>query len=386
MTMTDLDRRFRSLEQVRGPDLWADIETRQPGAMPPPGPGRRIAVAAVALAVAAGGAALAIRAFTAVDPRPPVDPATDPAAPVDPVVDVTLPIRWPASIVYGEGSIWAAASSNDGTGAGTVYRLDPDMGEILAEIPVPSVPAWETGGGGMEVADGSLWIAGYLDEGHHGALLRIDVATNEVADVIPLGGQFGGEVSVDEHGVWVTVFGQPSVELARVDPETLLTDIHTSLDADWAREILTVDGHVWVRTTQDALSKIEPSTGKIVQEIDLPGAATSLTTADGAIWAATWKASEGNLLARIDPATGRTVLQPSGEFDYLIESGPSGLWGRWAQEARLGVARFDPTTGRIDASVHLDRGSEPIALAVAPRSVWVATYQNGFTRVELRPG
>jgi hypothetical protein len=385
--MADLDRRFRSLDRTASPDLWPDIESREPRSQPPTR-GRQVAVAAVALAVAAGGAALAVRAFLGGEPTPrtTAEPAASPAAPVEPVVDVTLPIKWPASIVYGEGSIWVAASSNDGSGAGTVHRIDPDTAQTVAEIAVPSVPAWEVGGGGMVVSGGSLWIAGYLDEGRQGALLRIDVATNEVADVIPLGGQFAGEVGVDEHGVWVTVFGQPSVELARVDPETLLTDIHTSLDVDWAREILPVGGHLWVRTNQGAISKIEPSTGKIVQDVDLPGGVTSLTAADGAIWATTWKASEGNLLARIDPATGDVTLLPSGEFDYVVEAGPSGLWGRWdPQGGPLGVARFDPGTGRVDASVGLHRGSLPNALAVAPGSVWVASYEEGVTRVELRP-
>jgi len=384
--MTDLDRRFRSLERLRSPELWADIESREQHPMPSPGPGRRIAVAAVALAVAAGGVLLAVRAFTGGEPQPSVEPATGPGAPVVPMVDETLPIELPTSVVYGEGSVWVAELTDDGTGAGTIFRVDSETSEVQAEIPVPSVPNWEIGGGGMVVADGSLWIAGYLDEGSQGALIRIDTESNQVADTIPLGGQFAGDVAVDEHGIWVTLFAEPSVELVRLDPQTLVSDIGVSLDTDWAREVLPVDGHLWVRTNQGAVSKIRPSTGKIMQKVDLPGAVTALTTYQGAIWAMTWKSSEGNLLARIDPATGDMDLRPSAEFDYLIAGGPSGLWGRWAQEAHLGVARFDPVTGRIDASVHLERGAEPIALAVAPDSVWVATFEDGVTRIELRPG
>jgi streptogramin lyase len=51
----------------------------------------------------------------------------------------------------------------------------------------------------------------------------------------------------------------------------------------------------------------------------------------------------------------------------------------------LGVARFDPVEERVDASVALDRGAQPIAIAVASDSVWVADYEEGVTRVELRP-
>ncbi|MGH2767099.1 MAG: hypothetical protein ACRDKA_14505, partial [Actinomycetota bacterium] len=337
---------------------------------------------------AAGGAVLAARAFLGGDRavERPARPAQTPAAPVDPVVDVTLPIKWPSSIVYGEGSIWVAASANDGTGAGTVYRIDPDTAEVLAEIQVPSVPGWEVGGGGMEIAEGSLWIAGYLDDGDQAALLRVDATTDELADVVPLGGQFAGDVAVDEHGIWVTVFVEPSVELARLDPGTLAVDMRSSLDVDWAREILAVDGHVWVRTTRGVLLMVNPVTGEVLEQVVVPGGVTSMTTFQGAIWSATWKASSGNLLARIDPATGAMDLLPSDPMGYLVEGGERGLWGRWDPGAgTLGVARFDTNTGRVDASAALDRGFQPIALAVASDSVWLATYEEGVTRIELRP-
>jgi hypothetical protein len=386
--MTDLDERFRTLHRVTGPDLWPDIEGRVPRPMPDPGPERKLAVAAVALLLATSGVAVAIRAFVGREAGPPARPAATPAPPVEPVVDVTLPIKWPSSLVYGAGSVWVAASANDGTGAGTLYRIDPDTAEILAEISVPSVPGWETGGGGMEVAGGSLWIAGYFDEGSQGALVRIDTSRNEVADVFPLGGQFAGDVAVDDHGIWVTLFTEPSVELARLDPRTLVVDFRKGLGVDWAREIISVDGHVWVRAAKDVLLRVDPSTGEVVQEADVPGGVTSLATFQGAMWATTWKASEGSLLARIDPATGAMDLLPSDPMGYLVEAGAAGLWGRWdpGTGGTLGVARFDPLTGRVDASVALDRGSQPIALAVAPGSVWVASYEDGVTRVELRPG
>jgi streptogramin lyase len=388
--MPDLETRFRDLDRVRGPDLWPDIETRQPGPMHEGGTTRRVAVAAVALLLAAGGAVLVVRAFLggdqAVERR--VRPAESPPAPVDPVVDVTLPIKWPSSIVYGEGSIWVAASANDGTGAGTVYRIDPDTAEILAEIPSLVIPGWDWGGAGMEIAEGSLWIAGYLDDGSQGGLVRIDTSTNEVADVFPLGGHSAGDVSVDEHGIWVTLDTEPSVELARLDPRTLVVDIRTGLGVDWAREILSIDGHVWVVVEKNRIIEVDPATAQVVQEVHVPYG-FSFISARGAIWATTWRISEGNLLARIDPATGAIELLPSGPLDGLAEAGEGGLWGRGRgideTRGRHGVVRFNPETGRIDASVELDEGQNPIDLAVAPGSVWVIHYQEGVTRVELRP-
>jgi hypothetical protein len=387
--MADLDRRFRRLDRAASPDLWPDIESREPRSQPP-GRGRQVAVAAVALAVAAGGSIVAVRAFLGGEPNPrtTAEPAASPAAPVEPVVDVTLPIQWPTSIVYGEGSIWVAESANDGTGAGTVYRIQPDTAEVLAEIAVPSIPSWEFGGSGMEAAGGSLWIAGYYDKGSQGALIRIDATTNELADVFPLGGEFAGDVAVDERGIWVTLFSKPSVELARVDPQTMVVDLRTSLGVDWAREVVSVDGHLWIEAMRNRLLRIDPETGAVVQEVRVPGA-WSLTTSDGFIWSVSWTEDDGNALVRIDPATGATESIPSGPLDGLIEAGSSGLWGRGrglAEGSRgVGIVRFDPTTGMIDASLELTERKNPIDLAVAPASVWVAYYEEGVTRVELRP-
>jgi Tol biopolymer transport system component len=62
--MPDLDTRFRSFGRVRAPELWPEIERREPS--PPPGPPLRprIVSGVVALLVAAAGFAFAERAFS----------------------------------------------------------------------------------------------------------------------------------------------------------------------------------------------------------------------------------------------------------------------------------------------------------------------------------
>lgn len=69
--MSDLDERFRSLSRVRPPDLWPDIEHREPHPLREPSPRRQLVAVTVAFAVAAAGIGLAIRAFQPEDrPRP----------------------------------------------------------------------------------------------------------------------------------------------------------------------------------------------------------------------------------------------------------------------------------------------------------------------------
>lgn len=392
--MPDLETRFRGLDRVPGPDLWPDIETREPRPMPDGGTGRRVAVAAVALVLAAGGAVVAARAFLGGDRavERPVRPAELPPAPVDPVVDVTLPIRWPSSIVYGDGSIWVAASANDGTPAGTIYRIDPDTAEILAEIPSPVVPGWETGGGSMEVAHGDLWVAG---GGASRKVVRIDSQSNQVVSEFPVRARFLGDLEIDEHGLWVTAFDEEHMSLLRLDPTTGAEEARVPLEGSYAREVVSVDGTLWVHQRQthgstvgaSVLVRVDPATAGMA-EVRVGSPASSVVEGDGFVWAITWTAEDENLLLRVDPHTGEVVTFPSENLEFVIDVGEGGIWGvaRRGQdlfEGRGGIVRFDPVTGRVDAGVDIEAGT--IALAVAPGSVWVVGYEEGVTRIELLP-
>jgi sugar lactone lactonase YvrE len=389
--MPDLETRFRRLDRVRGPDLWPDIEARQPRPMPEGSTARRLAAAAVALALAAGGAVLVARAFLGGD-RPSersARPVATPPAPVDPVVDVTLPIEWPSSIVYGAGSVWVAASSNDGTPAGTIYRIDPHTAEILAEIPSPVVPGWETGGGAMEVADGDLWVAG---GGSSGRLVRVDGATNRVVQEISVQGRFLGDVAVDQRGVWVSVFveGGGAIDLVRLDPESGDEEARFRMESSYAREVLAVEGTLWLheRRTHGAtvggsgLTRVDPETGRVLARVELRGGAGMVTAVEGSIWAPSWTSEAGNMINRLDPLTNELITIPSGSLEFVLDVGEGGIWGV-ARRGQDRIVRFNPVKGQVDARVEIP--GEAITLAVAPGSVWVVHYREGVTRVELRP-
>jgi hypothetical protein len=47
------------------------------------------------------------------------------------------------------------------------------------------------------------------------------------------------------------------------------------------------------------------------------------------------------------------------------------------------LARLDPVLGTVDVTVHLNRKPVPTAIAVAPDSIWVLTYDGALTRVAL---
>jgi dipeptidyl aminopeptidase/acylaminoacyl peptidase len=76
--MSDLEERFRSLGRVSSPNLWTEIEGREPGWTPPePSAGRRWLVGAVAFVVAAAGFAFAATAFRDDNGPPPTSLVTN---------------------------------------------------------------------------------------------------------------------------------------------------------------------------------------------------------------------------------------------------------------------------------------------------------------------
>lgn len=122
--MPDLDERFRSLSRISAPDLWSEIDEREPREVPARGAGRRSAVAAVALVVAIAGVGLAAWAFRA-DER---EAGT-----------TAVVANGRIAFVAFDGSTWQIYSAeSDGTGVMQLTQLEDPL--------MASEPAWSPDG------------------------------------------------------------------------------------------------------------------------------------------------------------------------------------------------------------------------------------------------
>jgi hypothetical protein len=74
-----LDERLQALKRTKPPDLWPEIEGREPRPPRREIPWARLGTAAVALAVAAAGFAVASRVFFGEERREPLDRLAGPA-------------------------------------------------------------------------------------------------------------------------------------------------------------------------------------------------------------------------------------------------------------------------------------------------------------------
>jgi DNA-binding beta-propeller fold protein YncE len=312
------------------------------------------------------------------------------------------------SVVYGEGSVWVAASNDDGNEGGRIVRIDPGTHKVQADIPVEVIPGWVVGGGAMIVEGGSLWVTGGLEApgnfddpggGVDAAVIRIDVSTNRVVQTFNLGGHHGADLTFLDGDLWVLLFGDESVndamEVVRIDPATGDVRARVPLEANWAHTVVAASGHLVVNENGNmggSLGAIDPVTNAVTVRTEI-----SSTYSDGpVVWRGeAWATVDRGLVrfARFDPVTGE-FLQASTELDPtrfaiccgFIEADERGIWfigfnGRTGE----GVPRldlFDPVTGAVSELVALDEGS-PVAMAVAPDSVWILNYEGSLTHVSL---
>jgi hypothetical protein len=410
--MADLDERFRSLSRTGSPDLWSDIEARdpRPGIPTTPSPHRALA-ATVALVIAVAGIGFAAVTFGRPDERPPPGSSGEPSLPELPttaeVVETFEVGEVVSSVAYGEGSVWVATSSNDGSFGGRIVRIDPATHEVQANIPTDVIPTWEVGGGAMVVTEGSLWVTGSLEAsgafddpggGADAGVVRINTTTNEVVQTIELGGTHGADLTFLDSELWALVFGDETVdnkmEVLRVDPATgdVLTRI--PLETGWAHTIVAGDGRLVVLESGPGAANaagqaavIDPVTNA-VSRVEVPSdyITPMPVITRGQVWI-----SLDPGFARLDPPTvdfpEPAVSLPARFSDCcgFVEADDRGIWFL-SLEPPTGADRqlnlFDPATGDVAELIVLEEGA-PVAMAVASDSVWILNYEGTLTHVAL---
>jgi len=138
----------------------------------------------------------------------------------------TMLVDAPGQLVADEQAVWVTHWET-----GAVSRLDPETGEVVAEIPL-ELP-FDFGGNqdnflfipyDMVIGHGSVWVSTA-----RGAIARIDPSSNELVEMFEFPNQYlGGDLAVGPDGVWVTAdlagvyhVSSTTGEIANVPLETL---------------------------------------------------------------------------------------------------------------------------------------------------------------------
>lgn len=251
-----------------------------------------------------------------------VDPATGRLV-------ATIPVgRAPMGVAVGEGAVWVANRDD-----GTVSRVDPGAGRVVATVAVGREPVGVAAGGG------AVWVTNRGD----GTVSRVDPATNRVVGAVPVGRDPSG-VAVGEGAVWVAASG--SRRLVRLDPDTGRAvgspiPLGPGSSAEWAPSLVAIgEGAVWVATRGGAVLRLDPRSGEEVARIPVgAGPAFGVAVGAGAVWVTS---PMGDTVSRVDPATNRVVGKPR-----LVEGRPLfiavGAGGVWVGSAgAAAVLRLEP--------------------------------------------
>ena len=140
------------------------------------------------------------------------------------------------------------------------------------------------------------------------------------------------------------------------------------------------NGSVWVvDSTQGMLSRINPATHTVIEQIPVGSAPSAVTVTGENVWVAN---SGDGTVSRINAAADRVIETiPVGNVPVAIASGPSGVWV--ADEGDDTVDRIDPATGTVTRR-GVQVGGRPDGIAVGQHAVWVANGEDG-TVTQINP-
>jgi len=211
---------------------------------------------------------------------------------------------YPHQAVFAGGFIWVPSEQGNG-GSGSLSKIDPATNTVVEVFPLGASHGHYSSYAGPEAmieADGDLWISVH----NMAALVRFDVKTEAVVDVIRLFGVACGDLGVSDGSVWTTGGSCTHPRYpwaARVDNATgAILDAWQIGESSDAEEAF---GMMWISTVGGAIVQIDPATDQLVGRTDAGLPILRLAEGAGALWAAGAEALDGKSPAyvlRLEPA------------------------------------------------------------------------------------
>jgi YVTN family beta-propeller protein len=259
----------------------------------------------------------------------------------------------PGGVAVGPDAIWVT-----NTGENTVSRIDPSTNGVEQTIDVGGGPV------GVAVTPSAVWVANGLD----GTVSRIDSATNRVTQTVPVGNGPTG-AAAGEGGIWVTNSTDGTV--SRIDPGSgRVKDTFPAVSG--ASAIAVGFGRIWVLSSPSAkLIALDPDSGRIVDEIGVGVDPAGVAIGSEAVWVT--NRADGTV-SKIEPRTG-TVIGTTGvgRSPTGVTASPEAVWVANAGDGTM--SRVDPTTVTVVQSVPL--GNPPREVVWSPRGAYVTVGSSG---------
>ena len=278
-------------------------------------------------------------------------------------------LKQPFGVATETGAAWVTEYE-----AGNLVRIDTSANRIIARIHVGPHASH------VVIQGGFAWVVDDLG----GALISVDTRTNQVFKNIPMRptselrpiGLTAGEGSV-----WVILASNteyqanpknPPSQLVRVEPASneVLDTIPVRGNA---AGVAVGGGAVWIVSTLEPITiyRIDPTTRRVAASID-----TGHTPSGAMAYQEPylWVANQDGDLTRIDTRTNRATSFAVGspEWPALVAEGKA-IWISAPLDNIL--ARFDPSTGAVTKTIRA--GARPQKFAFLGNDLWVANYIDG---------
>ncbi len=265
----------------------------------------------------------------------------------------------------------AAAVTEMASGHGPTVRVAPNSvaginvksNQVDAAIGVGAQPSAITYG------SGSLWVANVDDQ----TVSRVDPSSLQTLRTIPLK-QEPTDIAATDGAVWAVTSSatQNYVSASQINPQfdTITRTVRVgNVDPTSAAALATHGRQLWVAPFSGDLTRLNASTGAVVQRIDPNTAPADLAIGAGAKWMTD---SEADVVVRVDP-TGLATTIDVGHQPNGIAIGDGGVWV--ADTGDNSVIRINPTTQAVTTTIRV--GEDPLGVTVGAGSVWVANSGDG---------
>jgi streptogramin lyase len=225
--------------------------------------------------------------------------------------------------------VWVASCADQ-----SLVRIDPKKWEVTAKVATGVSPATL----GLATSTDSVWL--FSD--NRTTLSRFDPDQNQVVAEIRLPAGCSA-LAFGESALWAACPGEDRV--LRINAQTNVVEKRIEVAAR-PSELAIGEGSVWVLCEKDGkVDRIDPKTNKVSKSIELgvPGATGGVAVGLGSVWVTL----EGFPLTRIDPSTEKVVQQFRGAGGGVIQVGANALWLSNTREGTLW--RLDPK--RVQATL-----------------------------------
>jgi virginiamycin B lyase len=251
------------------------------------------------------------------------------------------------------------------TNTDRVELFDAASPEPVATVEVPGAC------GAMEVAFGSLWVAGCKDQ----AVYRVDLTTRAIAARIQTGlADATGELSVAAGAGSIWVLSDADGVLTRIDAATNEVEARVDVLPGSYCAAFGFDS-VWVTNSVDApggqtgsVQRVDPATNQVTATIPTGPDPRFLAAGEGGVWTFNW--TDGSV-TRIDPRDNSTTDLQLG----IVGGGgdiTTGAGRVWVRGVECLLVTIDPSTNQVDQVFGPPEGSG--AVRVAEDLVWVTAH------------